>query len=140
MDTLSSEQRRRAMSAVKSRNTTPELVVRRLLHKAGFRFRLYRKDLPGNPDVVLPKYRTVIFVHGCFWHQHPGCDNANRPSTRQDYWFPKLDRNVARDKKHISELYSLGWNILVIWECETNDEAALSEKLCRFLSQQTQKK
>lgn len=137
MDTLSPEQRRRTMSAVKSRNTTPELVVRRILHKAGFRFRLHRKDLPGHPDIVLPKYRVVIFVNGCFWHQHPGCEHADRPSTRQDYWFPKLERNVERDRKHLSELHSLGWNILVIWECETKDKAALSKKLCLFFSQQT---
>lgn len=121
------------MAAVKSQNTTPELVVRRLLHKAGFRFRLYRKDLPGKPDIVLPKYKTVIFVHGCFWHRHPGCKHASMPSTRQDYWLPKLDRNFERDKKNLSELHAIGWNFLVIWECETKDKAALSEKIFCFL-------
>ncbi|QKS29670.1 MAG: DNA mismatch endonuclease Vsr [Candidatus Accumulibacter similis] len=136
MDTLSPEQRRRTMAAVKGRNTTPELIVRRLLHKAGFRFRLYRNDLPGKPDVALSKYRTVIFVHGCFWHQHPGCKKASKPSTRQDYWLPKLARNIERDKRQISDLDALGWSVLVVWECETKDKAALSEKLVRILSQQ----
>lgn len=140
MDTLSPEQRRRTMAAVKSWNTKPEIVVRGILHKAGFRFRLYRKDLPGRPDVALPKYRTVIFVHGCFWHQHPGCKHASKPGTRQDYWLPKLERNIERDKKHTSELDALGWNVLVVWECETKDKAAVSEKLIRFISRQTPNK
>jgi DNA mismatch endonuclease, patch repair protein len=124
------------MRRIRSKDTLPEIKVRSMLHRLGFRFRLHRKDLPGTPDVVLPKFRTVIFVHGCFWHQHPGCKDASRPSTRQDYWLPKLDRNIKRDKKSLSELKALGWNVLVIWECETQNKAALSEKLFLSISQQ----
>jgi len=128
------------MAAVKSRDTAPELVVRSLLHKAGFRFRLHRKDLPGNPDVVLPKYGAVVLVHGCFWHQHQGCKHAARPSSHRDYWQLKLDRNVARDEKNLVELSALGWKVLVVWECETKDKAALSETILSFLSEQTPNK
>jgi len=134
MDTLNPEQRHKAMAAVKSQNTTPELVVRKLLHKEGFRFRLHHKDLPGKPDILLPKYNTIILVHGCFWHQHFGCNRSTRPTSNDHYWRAKLDRNIARDQKNISELEALGWKILVIWECETKDKFALSEKLSNFLS------
>lgn len=129
MDVLSPEQRRRTMAAVKSKNTKPELVIRRLLHALGYRFRLHRKDLPGHPDIVLPKHKTVVLVHGCFWHQHPGCKHAARPTSRLDYWNPKLDRTIARDKKQESELKALGWQVLVIWECELRDRNLLEEKI-----------
>lgn len=129
MDVLTLEQRRKTMSAVKSKNTTPELVVRRLLHKAGYRFRLHRKDLPGQPDIVLPKYRTVIFVHGCFWHQHTECRAAARPVTRTDYWDAKLDRNKIRDAVNLSALQALGWTVIIVWECETKSESSLLQRL-----------
>ncbi|MES2103344.1 MAG: very short patch repair endonuclease [Pseudomonadota bacterium] len=129
MDILTPEQRRRAMSAVKSTNTVPELRVRQLLHAAGFRFRLHRKDLPGTPDIVLVRYRTVVFVHGCFWHQHPGCKHATRPSTRQEYWQPKLDGNVKRDSAKRAELEGQGWNVIIVWECETKNAESLLDRL-----------
>lgn len=133
MDTLTPEDRRRTMAAVKGSDTTPELIVRRLLHAAGYRFRLHRKDLPGKPDIVLPKHRAVIFVHGCFWHQHPNCKHAARPTSRRSYWDPKLDRNVARDARHLAALDEAGWRTLVVWECEIRDREALARRLSAFL-------
>jgi DNA mismatch endonuclease (patch repair protein) len=106
------------MARVKSTDTTPEMAVRRALHAAGLRYRLHRADLPGKPDLVLPGRRTVIFVHGCFWHSHPGCSRARMPSSRQEYWAPKLARNVARDRAVVSALAAAGWKVVVIWECE----------------------
>lgn len=134
MDTLNPEQRHRAMAAVKSRDTTPELVVRKLLHKEGFRFRLHRKDLPGKPDIILPKYHAAILIHGCFWHQHSGCKHSIRPASNNEYWQLKLDRNVFRDRKIKSELENLGWKVLVIWECETKDKEILVNMLRHFLN------
>lgn len=136
MDVLSPEQRRRTMAAVKGRDTTPELIVRNMLHKAGFRFRLHRKDLPGSPDIVLPKYQIVIFVHGCFWHQHRGCKGAERPISNRDYWQSKLDRNMARDEKNAAKLRELGWKPVVIWECETKNKMLLAEKINNFFAKQ----
>lgn len=129
MDTLSPAQRQRTMAAVKSANTAPEMVVRKLLHAAGFRFRLHRKDLPGKPDIVLPRFRTIVFVHGCFWHQHHGCRNASRPVTRSEYWNPKLDRNTVRDAANKRDLEALGWRVVLVWECETKDPAAVLAKI-----------
>jgi len=133
MDTLTPEDRRRTMAAVKATDTTPERIVRRLLHAAGYRFRLHRKDLPGKPDIVLPKRRAVIFVHGCFWHQHPNCKHAARPTSRRSYWDPKLDRNVARDARNLAALEEAGWRTLVVWECEMRDREALAHRLSAFL-------
>lgn len=117
VDTRTPEQRSRNMAAIKSRDTRPEIAVRRLLHSLGFRFRLHRNDLPGRPDIVLSKYRTVIFVNGCFWHQHSGCVRATMPQSRQYYWRAKLERNVERDRENISKLKRDGWNVIVVWEC-----------------------
>jgi DNA mismatch endonuclease (patch repair protein) len=132
MDTRTPEQRRRIMQAVKPKNTIPELVVRKLLHAMGYRFRLHRIDLPGTPDIVLPKYRKVIFVHGCFWHRH-GCRKGQLPKSRLDYWRPKLEKNVARDRTKLEQLRSLGWEALVVWQCETPDRDALRVKLQEFV-------
>jgi DNA mismatch endonuclease (patch repair protein) len=129
VDSLTPIQRRKTMAAVKSVNTKPELLVRSFLHSAGFRYRLHRKDLPGKPDIVLPKYNTVIFVHGCFWHQHTNCRAAARPTTRTEYWDKKLDRNIQRDVSHIEQIEDLGWEVIVVWECETKDVALLENKL-----------
>lgn len=106
------------MSRIKSKNTKPEMVVRRALHSIGFRYRLHRQDLPGKPDIVLQRYKVVIFVHGCFWHQHKGCKLASSPKSRRHYWLPKLAANVARDRQHVEELEGLGWKCETIWECE----------------------
>ena len=108
------------MSRIRSNDTTPEMRVRSALHRAGYRFRLHVKTLPGKPDIVLPKYKTVIFVHGCFWHRHKGCPNATTPSTNQDYWQEKFKRNVKRDRQEQAKLKKLGWKVVVVWECEVN--------------------
>ncbi len=117
-DIFSEEQRSYVMSRVSSKNTKPELCVRSFLHKQGLRFRIHRKDLPGKPDLALPKYKTAVFVHGCFWHRHKGCPRATMPSTRVGFWERKFVRNVARDKANKSALRKAGWKVLVVWECE----------------------
>lgn len=117
------------MRAVPRANTKPEVLVRKRLHAIGLRFRVNAKNLPGSPDIVLPKWKTIIFVHGCFWHRHQGCRYASTPKTRQDYWLPKFSANVERDSRKTAELIALGWRVLVIWECETKDLAALEERL-----------
>ena len=113
-----SEQRSRNMSAIKSKNTKPEIAVRKLLHSMGFRFRLHRKDLPGSPDIVLPKYKTVIFVHGCFWHRHENCKYATTPKTRKEFWEKKFRENINRDNLNQANLSLKGWKIIIIWECQ----------------------
>lgn len=123
-DRLTKEQRRRNMSAIKGKNTTPELVVRKLLHRLGFRFRLHDRTLPATPDIVLPKYHTVIMVHGCFWHMH-GCALTKIPETRRDFWLTKLERNRARDIEQEALLRSSGWTVIIIWECDLKKEQAL---------------
>lgn len=122
------------MRSIKGRNTKPEIRVRKLLHALGYRFRLHRKDLPGSPDIILPKHRTAIFVHGCFWHQHGGCSLARKPKTRLEYWLPKLERNAARDHEVSDQLRSLGWRPVTVWECETKSADALRAKLLVLLS------
>ena len=117
-----SEQRARNMSAIKSKNTKPEIKVRKVLHSMGYRFRLHRKDLPGSPDIVLPKYKTVIFVHGCFWHRHENCKYASTPKTRQEFWEAKFRENINRDKLNQENLSSKGWKIIIVWECEIKDK------------------
>ena len=113
-----SEQRSRNMSAIKSKNTKPEIAVRKVLHSMGFRFRLHRKDLPGSPDIVLPKYKTVIFVHGCFWHRHENCKYASTPKTRKEFWEKKFRENINRDNLNQANLSLRGWKIIIIWECQ----------------------
>ena len=113
-----SEKRSRNMSAIRSKNTKPEIAVRKLLHSMGYRFRLHRKDLPGSPDIVLPKYKTVIFVHGCFWHRHENCKYATTPKTRREFWENKFSANKIRDQKIHKEIKILGWKSIIIWECQ----------------------
>jgi DNA mismatch endonuclease (patch repair protein) len=131
----SPEAQRRIMQAIRSKDTKPELLVRRLVHKMGYRYRLHRKDLPGKPDLVFVPLRKVIFVHGCFWHSHddPLCPDGRKPTARQTYWLPKLARNCARDKANVQSLTALGWDVLVIWDCETRDSNGLKERIRRFL-------
>ena len=124
--------RSRNMAAIKGKNTKPELLVRSWLHRNGFRFRLHRKDLPGKPDIVLPKYKTVIFVHGCFWHSH-GCTNSVVPKTRREFWREKLANAVQRDRRNRIDLERRGWLVRVVWECKVDD--SLIRSSIRGLSQ-----
>lgn len=129
MDKISKEHRSWNMSRIRSKDTKPEICVRKMLHQLGYRFRLHRKDLPGCPDIVLPKYRTVIFVHGCYWHRHKGCKYAYAPKTRRLFWSNKFRKNIRRDKKHLNTLRALGWCVVVVWECEVKDKQKLHERL-----------
>ena len=117
------------MAKIKSCDTKPELIVRSLLHKLGFRFRLNRQDLPGKPDLVLPKYKTVLFVHGCFWHCHEGCRKSHLPASNIEYWKGKLSRNKERDVRNQSILRELGWNVVIVWECEIKNHDKLEDIL-----------
>lgn len=122
------------MSNVRSKNTKPELKVRSLLHRLGYRFRIHRKDLPGKPDIVLPKYHLAIFVHGCFWHQHPGCNRAKLPKKNRIFWEAKLIGNAKRDSVVQEKLKKIGWNVLVIWECDIKrDNRLVINKLEPYL-------
>jgi DNA mismatch endonuclease (patch repair protein) len=118
MDIWSKEKRSDVMSRIHGKNTKPEIAVRSALHRRGFRFRLHKKDLPGHPDLVLPKYKTVVFIHGCFWHQHKNCRNCSIPKNHKEMWQKKLERNVERDKRNIKRLKHDGWNVFIFWECE----------------------
>ncbi|MDR6336923.1 DNA mismatch endonuclease (patch repair protein) [Xanthobacter flavus] len=125
------------MSRIKGKDTAPEMVVRRLIHKMGFRYRLHRKDLPGRPDLVFPRRRKVIFVHGCFWHRHPApeCRLARLPKSRLEFWLPKLEANQSRDTRNQGALFNSGWQVLVVWECELRDKEQLENKLREFLKE-----
>ena len=129
-----SEQRSRNMSAIKSKNTKPEIKVRKILHSMGYRFRLHSKDLPGSPDIVLPKYKTVIFVHGCFWHRHENCKYASTPKTRKEFWNKKFTENKKRDSEIQEKIKILDWRSVVIWECETKNIENLRDKIIDVFS------
>lgn len=129
VDQLTKERRSWNMGQVRGKDTKPELIVRSLLHRQGFRFRLHKKSLPGKPDIVLPKYKTIVFVHGCFWHRHPYCSDATVPKTRTDFWVNKFEENVTRDEKNQTMLRNLGWKVIVVWECETAKQNELSSRL-----------
>lgn len=123
------------MKAIRSKDTKPELIVRRLVHGLGFRFRLHRKDLPGTPDLVFPSRRKIVFVHGCFWHRHPGCKRATLPKSRSEYWLKRPNRNIDRDVTNIAQLRSMDWDTIVVWECElvAKNLSKLESNLTRFL-------
>ncbi len=121
------------MASIGSRDTGPELTVRRLLRRLGYRYRLHRTDLPGTPDICFPSRRKVVFVHGCFWHRHVGCRRTTTPKTRTSFWKEKFDKNVERDRIKLMDLSRLGWESLVVWECETNDIATLTARLLEFI-------
>jgi DNA mismatch endonuclease (patch repair protein) len=140
MDRLSSIQRSALMAKIRSGDTKPEISVRRVAHSLGLRFRLHRRDLPGTPDLVFPRFKTVVFVHGCFWHQHAGCRRASLPKTRVDFWRSKLKGNVARDKTATAALKGAGWRVIVIWECETKSEARLFRFLQKKFGLRTKRK
>lgn len=135
MDTLTPRERSERMSKVRSADTRLEMVVRRLVHGMGYRYRLHRKDLPGKPDLVFPSRRKVIFVHGCFWHMHsdPDCRLARLPKSRLDFWLPKLTANAQRDAKVLARLRELGWGVMTVWECQVRDAEALKRRLREFL-------
>jgi DNA mismatch endonuclease (patch repair protein) len=121
------------MRRIRSEDMQPEMAVRRLLHQMGFRYRLHCRDLPGKPDIVFRRQRKVIFVHGCFWHQHEGCSDGRLPKSNVSYWGPKFARNKARDEQVLAELSSSGWDVLVLWECETKEMGSVETRLLQFL-------
>lgn len=132
-DIVDIKRRSELMSGIKGRDTVPERRVRRIAHRMGLRFRLHRKDLPGRPDLVFPKHRLVVFVHGCFWHRHQGCRYAYTPKSRSSFWMEKFAANVARDTRQEVALKALGWRILVIWECETRYETVVEQRLAALV-------
>lgn len=136
MDIYSREKRSALMFNVRTANTTPEIIVRKRLHSLGFRFRLHSKTLPGKPDIILPKHRSVIFVHGCFWHHHKNCPKSKLPTTNTEFWTEKISSNVTRDAKKTVALRRLGWRVFVIWECETKTGRFVTS-LNRFLNRLT---
>lgn len=129
MDVITAEQRSANMARIRQRNTSPELTVRSALHRMGYRFRLHRRNLPGCPDVVLPRHRTIFLIYGCFWHRHTGCRFAYTPKSRVNFWKAKFQANLVRDRKVEQELRDRGWAVQIIWECETRDPKALEEQL-----------
>jgi DNA mismatch endonuclease (patch repair protein) len=122
-DIVSPAERSRMMAGIKGRNTAPERIVRSHLHRAGLRYRLHGRTLPGRPDIVLPRWQTVVFVHGCFWHRHPGCPRATTPSTNRAFWSAKFRENVARDARNVAALRRQGWRVLIMWECRLTPRA-----------------
>lgn len=133
MDNLTPELRSRHMRGVRREHTKPEMIVRRIAHAMGYRFRLHRKDLPGSPDLVFPRLKKTIFVHGCFWHGHDGCRYATVPKTRTEWWLAKVAKNQERDALAIARLSELGWEAKVVWECETRKPAELPKRIGSFL-------
>lgn len=136
MDIISKEKRSHIMSLIKSKNTKPELIVRSFLHHQGLRFRLHKKDLPGQPDLVFKKFNTVIFVHGCFWHGHddPNCKSSHIPKSNSQFWSNKIEKNQNRDKSNMEKLKTLGWRIITIWECEIKKPQILDKLLYNILA------
>jgi len=134
VDNLAKKQRSFCMSRIRSKNTTPEIAVRRLIHKMGYRFHLHRKDLPGKPDIVLSKHKKIIFVHGCFWHKHNCRYGRVIPKTNKKYWQDKRDKNVTRNKKDIKQLRNMGWKVMVIWERQTKKPKRITNKIAHFIA------
>ncbi len=134
-DRISPEARSKNMARIRHADTAPEMRVRRMVHSMGYRYRLHRRSLPGCPDLVFPARKKAIFVHGCFWHRHEGCKYAYTPKSRKDFWIAKLEGNRERDKKNMAKLLQMGWKILVIWECETDDLDSLKNRIQEFMTQ-----
>lgn len=132
MDIIDREARSRLMGRIRGKNTKPEMAVRRIAHHLGFRFRLHRRDMPSSPDLVFPRLRKVVFVHGCYWHRHPGCRLAYEPKSNVEFWREKFAANVARDQKALEELRVQGWDTLVIWECEAKDSQFVTSRLLAY--------
>ncbi len=133
-DALSPGQRSRLMARIKCKDTKPEMLVRKLVYSLGYRYRLHTKDLPGKPDLAFHKKKKAIFVHGCFWHQHEDCKQGHIPKSNQAYWIPKLERTKKRDASNLENFRGMGWEVLVVWECELKDLDSLSERINKFLS------
>ena len=140
MDTLTRIERSKRMALIRGKNTKPELLVREIAHSIGYRFRLHVSDLPGKPDLVFPKLRKVIFVHGCYWHRHPGCALARLPKSKLNFWIPKLIGNRRRDLRNISRLRRNKWKVSVVWECQLKNTASLEKRLKRFLERRDEKR
>ncbi len=134
MDIVTKDRRSQMMAGIKGKNTRPEMIVRRLTHDLGYRFRLHRKDLPGSPDMVFPRLKLALFVHGCFWHRHKNCQCCYTPKTNVEFWSRKLENNVLRDKRSREGLEEMGWRVAIIWECETANAVELREHLRTILS------
>ncbi len=134
MDTLTPEMRSWNMSRIRGKDTKPEIIVRSLLHRMGYRFRLKNSSLPGKPDIILPRYKVVIFVHGCFWHRHHGCNYAYTPKSRVEFWQHKFDSNIRRDQQVAAQFKKLEWNQLILWECEIKNEDSLRKRIRTFLN------
>lgn len=134
VDVFSKSKRSEVMSRIKGKNTKPEKIVRSLLHKLGYRFRLNSRKLPGKPDICLPKHMTVVFVHGCFWHRHTGCRFAYTPKTRRAFWLKKFESNVSRDREVKKQITRMGWSHVTVWECELKNETRLQKRLLRALT------
>ena len=134
IDSPTTPERSRLMARVRTKDTGIEVTVRRLAHSLGYRYRLHREGLPGTPDLVFPSRRKVVFVHGCFWHRHTACRKGKIPKTRREFWHDKLSRNVARDRRVLDELNALGWQALIVWECEVRDSESLAKTLRGFLN------
>jgi DNA mismatch endonuclease (patch repair protein) len=132
-DVYSRRKRSKIMSRVKNKNTAPELLVRSVLHRMGYRFRLQGSGLPGNPDIVLPRHKKVVLVHGCFWHGHSGCGRGERPSSNTRFWRAKIATNIARDKRVASQLRRAGWGVLTVWQCQTTRNGSAQRRLRKFL-------
>lgn len=133
MDTLTVAERSERMARIPSKDTKPERLVRTLVHRLGYRFRLHRKDLPGSPDLTFPSRKKIIFIHGCFWHAHQDCSVANRPKSRRSFWMQKFRRNVARDRRNEKLLRQTGWSVLTVWECEAKNTTRLTSRIVKFL-------
>ena len=133
MDIVDPARRSRMMAGIRSKDTRPEMTVRSAAHALGYRFRIHRAGLPGRPDLVFPGRRMVVFVHGCYWHRHTGCPYATTPKSNVGFWLEKFEKNAARDRKAMAELVELGWDPLVIWECETRDAKVLKERIASHL-------
>jgi DNA mismatch endonuclease, patch repair protein len=140
VDVVDKAKRSQIMARIGPRNTAPEMAVRRAAHRLGHRFRLHRKDLPGCPDLVLPRHRLAVFVHGCFWHRHDACTNCSMPKTRIDFWVTKFCATVARDRRNIETLHTLGWQTLIVWECETEKKGLVEDILRRALADADRKR
>jgi DNA mismatch endonuclease (patch repair protein) len=133
VDTVSPGYRSEIMSRVRAKDTKPEMVVRRMVHAAGYRYRLHVRDLPGKPDLVFPARRKIIFINGCFWHRHQDCALARLPKSRTAFWTEKLERNKSRDERNVKALRDLGWDVLTVWECEIHEPAAVMTRVAAFL-------